>query len=55
MTRRALTLLVALVAIVLALWLLPAREWLLQLADRAQARRSGQFQHSGPQYADQKL
>ena len=37
MKRRAWTLLAALVAIALALWFLPAREWLLQLVDWAQA------------------
>ena len=37
MKRRALTLLVALMAVLLAIWLLPVREGLLQLADWAQA------------------
>ena len=37
MKRRAWTLLAAIAAVALALWFLPAREWLLQLVDWAQA------------------
>ncbi len=37
MKRRALILLVSLAVLVIAVWLLPAREWLVQLTDWAQA------------------
>lgn len=37
MKRRTLALLLALAALVIAAWFLPAREWLIQLADWAQA------------------
>ena len=37
MKRRALTLLLVLAALVIAVWLLPAREWLIQSVDWAQA------------------
>jgi uncharacterized membrane protein YdjX (TVP38/TMEM64 family) len=37
MKRRALTLLLALAALMIAVWFLPAREWLIQLTDWAQA------------------
>lgn len=39
MKRRTLTLLLALAALVTAFWFLPAREWLIQLVDLAQAHR----------------